>query len=249
MTACGDGGGAPAPATTTTPTPTPAPTVTTTFVGTVAGSSGQSGTLSVVVQAQVAALRPRFFRWPLVATLHAQANTIPATGTLLLIGGGVVALTGSYNLSTGVLTLSGGGFTLTGTFSNGAITGTYTGPGGASGTFAVIPRTGGAFSTVTSYCGTIFRAGPGSAIFGTFNITVNSFTSTLIGTYYLSGDSTPRGGSIRGTVLPGNLFNLIYSDGSNTGRATGTIQDATLSGTSEGGNFLSGSSSSCPALP
>jgi hypothetical protein len=74
----GDSSGSPP----TTPTPTP---TSTTFQGTIAGANNQTGTLTVTVQAQVAAASPSFFGWPFVATLHAQSVT--ANGSVRIAGG------------------------------------------------------------------------------------------------------------------------------------------------------------------
>ena len=82
----------------------------TAFQGTVAGTGNQSGTLTVTVQTVVAASSASFFGFPFVATLHAQTTTVAATGSLHLIGGSTIALTGTFDSSPKAFHLSGGGF-------------------------------------------------------------------------------------------------------------------------------------------
>ncbi len=59
--------------------------------------------------------------------LLAQAG-VPAAGSLVLVDGTVVPLSGTY--LNGVFTVSGGGYSITATVSGGTITGTGTAPGG-----------------------------------------------------------------------------------------------------------------------
>src|ERR1700674_3313062 len=88
----------------TSPAPTTPSAATTTFQGTIAGSTGQTGTLDVTVQTVVASAFP-FFSFPLVATLHAQTGTIAATGSLHLVGSSTTSLTGTYDSSTTTMNL------------------------------------------------------------------------------------------------------------------------------------------------
>jgi hypothetical protein len=81
IAACGSrtsSGTSPSPAPTPSPTPGPTPPPSTTFQGTIAGSGGQSGTLPVVVQAQVASIAP--FDFPVVALRHAQCPGVLRRG-------------------------------------------------------------------------------------------------------------------------------------------------------------------------
>src|SRR5262245_3294828 len=113
-------GGASSPTGSATPTPTPEPT--TTFSGTIAAPNGLSGPIAIVVHALVA--------------VSAKAGTLAvasATGTINLENGGTVALTGTYDSSSGALTLSGGGYSFTGTVAKGEIFGTFTAPDGRIG--------------------------------------------------------------------------------------------------------------------
>ena len=159
LSACGGNDSAP-----TTPSPGAS---TTTFSGTLAGSSGQSGTLTVTVQAQVSASVASILERWLVVPLHAQAAS--ATGSVHLTGGTTQLLTGTYDATTKGLDLSGGSFAFKGSVSTGVLNGTYTGPKSASGVFSTRSTTGG---TVTVYCGSIFQ-GTSSNAKGAFNLVVS----------------------------------------------------------------------------
>src|SRR5580765_4960882 len=86
--ACGGSSGSSSPT-------TPSGATTTTFMGTIAGSAGQTGTLSVTIDTKLAASVASIFRFPFMATLHAQSNTVTASGSLHVAGGGTTALTGT----------------------------------------------------------------------------------------------------------------------------------------------------------
>lgn len=229
------------PTTPTTPTPTPA---TTTFQGTIAGATGETGTMTVTVQAQVTSAVPSFFRWPFVATLHAQGS-VTATGSFRAAGGATTTLTGTYETSTRALSLTGGGYTFTGTASGATINGTYTGSSGAAGSFSSRSTASG---TVTVYCGSIFGTN-GTDVTGVFNLVVSEGNGAVAGTFYFL--SSPfRNGPITGQ-LTGTSLSITYTDrvsgGSGTG--TGTIQSGSVTGSSPaqsgGSNPFSGSTSRC----
>ena len=233
----------PTPSPAPSPTPSPAPAASTTFQGVIAGANGQTGTVTVAVQAQVARALP-FLRLPFVATLHAQGAS--ASGTVRVAGGGSTDVTGTYDSSSRALTLSGGGFALTGTFSSGALAGSYTGPGGAAGAFSSRSTASG---TVTNYCGNIFSSGNASQATGVFNLVVAESAGAVSGAFYLN-DAPFRNGPITGTVAAGAL-SLTYTDrvSGQSGTATGTIQGGSVSGSSPaasgGSNPFSGSTSRC----
>jgi hypothetical protein len=228
LSACGGSSSTTSP---TTPTPTP---VTTTLQGTVAGNDGlQSGSLTVVVQAAVSASALR-------KDVHAL-STATASGTLTLAkGGGVFTLTGTFDTSAGTLNLSGGGFVLTGTISQGAMSGTYTGPEGTSGGFAGLDATHGG---VTNYCGT--WSGGGQA--GVFNLAVSASGAVSM---VASSTSDPCTVFLSG-VLNGTALTTIssVSCGQPGGKATGTVQGGMVNGTwiSKNGKTgaFSGSTSAC----
>jgi hypothetical protein len=142
----------------------------TTFAGVAAGS-GVSGALTVTVATSE----------PIpAARITGPRHEVTATGTFTPTGGSAVVLTGTYNDEDGALILSGGGYTFTGTYANGVISGTFTGPGG-SGSFSVLAAPAG---TARTYCGTFVSNKGGSG--GTFNIAVSG--QTLAGVAYVIDD-------------------------------------------------------------
>jgi hypothetical protein len=99
--------------------------VTTTFRGTVAQSDGRRGTFALTIRGAV--------------TTASAPTSAPLSGAFQLAGADVVALTGFYTPYSGTVTFtgySGGGLTFSGSIANGALTGTYTGPNGITGTFS-----------------------------------------------------------------------------------------------------------------
>jgi hypothetical protein len=99
--------------------------VTTTFRGTVAQSDGRRGTFALTIRGAV--------------TSASAPTSAPLSGAFQVTAGEVVALTGFYAAYTGMVSFtgfSGGGLTFSGSIANGALTGTYTGPNGITGTFS-----------------------------------------------------------------------------------------------------------------
>ena len=234
-------GGNSSGSTPTTPTP-----VTTTFQGTIAGANNQTGTLTVTVQAQVAAVSTRFFRWPFVATLHAQSS-VSATGSFRPAGGATTQLTGTYGTTTRAISLSGGGYTFTGAAAGATIGGSYTGPGGAAGAFSSRSTAGG---TVTVYCGNVFGAPPDTGVVtGVFNLAVSDQSGAVSGAFIISADDADTVGILAGQVT-GTAVSLTgtATAGKSVGATvsvTGTIQGGAFSGSSNTGNPASGSTSRC----
>jgi hypothetical protein len=224
------GGGTSIPSTPAAPS-TPPAAGTSTFQGTVAGSGGQSGTVRVTVQAQVAASSAAFFRLPFIATLYAQTTTVQATGTLHLVGGSTIALTGTFDSSTKALNLSGSGFTFTGLLIGAVISGSYTGPSGATGGFASQSTAAG---TVTTYCGTFVGDG---GVIGVFNLQVSA-------TGAVSGIASE---TIQGTTqvqfISGQVSGTTVTLSTGGGADRGTIQNGTVTGTT--GKPWSASTSAC----
>jgi hypothetical protein len=227
--------------------PTAPGAATTSFQGTVAGSNGQSGTLSVTVDSQVATIRPFSFPWSVVATVHAQSTAVSATGSLRLIGGGTTTLTGTYNSSAKTLTLSGGAFTFNGSVSGAVMTGTYTGASGVTGAFATRTTTSGA---VTVYCGSIFGAPPDTNVqTGVFNLVVSDASGAVSGAFNIFADSPPTLGSISGQLTgttlsaTGTATSGKFAPG--TVALTGTIQGGSASGASATNNPFSATVARC----
>src|SRR5437899_950654 len=93
----------------------------TTYIG-VLGNGAEAGSITLTFSAA-----------PKVAPGVAEgtATIITVTGTVKFVGGATIILTGTYNTDNDSLIVSGGGYTFKGTYTNGVISGTYTGPNGA----------------------------------------------------------------------------------------------------------------------
>jgi hypothetical protein len=164
LSACGDGSSSSSP----TPT-TPSPGQTTgVFQGTIAGNGGQTGTLSVTIQAQV-------------------------SGTVRVAGGGTTALTGTHDSSTNAVNLSGGGFTLAGRIDREVLAGRYSSPNNSVGAFSSLNANN---ATVTTFCGTYEEAAGESGIYNV-QVSTNGTasgdgvsTTTLHGGFLLTGQLT-----------------------------------------------------------
>lgn len=232
----------------------------TTFQGTVAGSTGQTGTLDVTVDAKLSSLRPATFTFAksildaLMPVVTAQAAAVAATGVLHIAGGATTTLTGAYDPAARTVTLSGGGFSFTGSFGTTGVIGSYTGPGSVSGGFAALNSSAGA---VTRYCGTYQDSAPDikspGGIYsesGVWNVQVSasgaaSGTSTSTQT---NNPAFPPGGTgpLTGQVT-GSTLTLTSAEG---GTATGTISNGSVSGTvgtpsGRGSGTFSGSTGAC----
>ena len=197
----------------------------TTFQGTVAGTAGQRGTLTITIQTVVAASSAFSFSFPFVATLHAQA-TVPATGGLNLVGGSIVTLNGTYDSAGKLVTLSGHEFTFRGTISGGVLSGTWTGPDNAAGSFSSLNSTS---STVTAYCGTFTSTFNEEGVLS-LQISTNG---TVAGASQVKNNPSgfcPFTGQLTGSAL--TLTNCEQT------KLTGTVQGGTASG---GGTASDGS--------
>ena len=208
----------------------------TTFVGTLAGSGGQSGTLEIAIQASLVASvegsgAPTVVIdfGPLV--LRALAATLSVSGTLSFVGGGSVALVGTYDDVTEAVMVSGGGYTFEGMLSDdfSSLSGDFT--GSTSGSFSTLTTNSGG---VTTYCGTY--SGDDS---GVWNIAIISATGQVSGTYADDlGDAGLIAGQLTGTSL------AVTDPGEPGITASGTLQGNSLSGTwldvSEPGQTYSG---------
>jgi len=143
------------------------PGASTTYEGLLAAENGLTGPLSITFASAVAAPPQQAGAGPdLVASAPVEA-----TGTLQLGGSGVVALTGTVDGD--AVNLSGGGWILTGTLSNGLITGTFTGPG-AIGSW--IAAGGSASSPAIALCGSFssldYTSNPPGEDFGSFSVVI-----------------------------------------------------------------------------
>jgi hypothetical protein len=204
-----------------------------TFQGTFAGSGGQIGTLTITTQA-VAGTEPPVQHFAVLertgtalsAVVFAAAST--ATGSIHLVGGSTISLSGTYDSSSGVLGLAGGGFTLNGSvISGGAVLGAYSSSGG-SGTFSALSSTS---SVVTTYCGT-YRGALGLAM-------------EISATGTLAGQSSDQSCLLDGQ-LSGNTVTFSCRSVPNSNQ-TATLQNGTISGISvtPGGQQIPWSASVC----
>lgn len=158
-----------------------------THMGVLAGADGLSGTIEITLGTSV------------VATLAAEsvvlASILPASGTATFTGIGSIALSGTWDDTTGDLALSGGGYTFVGTLSGSTLAGTFSGPGGATGFFTALTIGAG---TITTYCGTY--SGTAS---GVWNFALQS-TGQILGAYGGPGGSGGIIGQATGPSLSGD---------------------------------------------
>ena len=220
-------------------TPTGPAAGTSAFLGTFAAIQGQNGTLAVAVQAKVARA-PVPFSLPLVATLHAQS--INATGSLSLIGGGTTSLSGTYDSGSKGLSLSGGGYSMSGTLAGATVTGTLTAPTGAAGAFATTNSCSGA---VEVYCTQQVTPSGETVV---FNVAVSP-TGAISGTFA----ATPSGagtitGQRTGTNFTTTYVTTVGPFKGDSGTSTGTMANGVLNGVDKNGNPFSGSTLSCGTI-
>src|SRR3989442_14731348 len=105
------------------------------FKGTLVGAN-VSAVLTVIFPGSTASVPSRRVRFYIVPAANAAAAPISVTGTLAIVGDGSFSLDGTYDSSANPqLTAIGGGCTVTGnsTATNGAFSGSFTGPRGARG--------------------------------------------------------------------------------------------------------------------
>lgn len=195
----------------------------TTYVGLVASSNGQTGPLDITFASAVSA-PPAQQNTP-TGPAFAGGAPVSATGTVSIGGGAPVAISGTVNA--GALSMSGGGWTLTGTLLNGVITGTFTGPGGVSGSLSAISSTSG--SPALAFCGTFtgqdVTTNPPSADLGTFS-------AVVAGTVVL-GTAVGDGGTVTdfsGTATA-TSFTVSKTQGTATLSASGTYSSTSTNGT------------------
>lgn len=140
-------------------------TPSTSFTGSLT-SGTVSGTLGITVSSTSLARGIR----------GAAATVVTASGTLKIVGGGTISLTGSYDTVLDTLYLAGGGYLIRGTYYPSDVpptfNGTWVGPGG-SGFWGCIV---GDASTVKVFCGT-FSATSGG--YGKLNMVVYADTAVV----------------------------------------------------------------------
>jgi hypothetical protein len=166
----------------------------------------------------------------ILASNPSSKAVVAASGTLRLVGGGTVNLTGSYNDVSDSLNLSGSGYAFggerdtTGAFNS--INGQYTGPNG-DGFFGMVTATAAAAST---YCGG-FASGS-SGLTGTWDI--------LIAGAQVGGVGFPTAGTplaFEGTIQTSGTMRTLTAGTTDAGvftlTVTGTLNTTnnTISGT------------------
>ena len=194
------------------------PTTTTSYKGVYTDTTGtQSGSISATVTGTATKSSPFSF----IRNAFAAST---ASGTLTIVGGGTVSLTGTLDGTT--LTLSGDGYTFTGTTDSDGVSGTYT---GSTGGFEGLDSTS---DTVTVYCGTWNRPVDvahdcNNERNGVWNIAVSS-DGTLTGVE--NRDDGTHVNALSGTVSGNDV--TISNDGE------GGTGNGIISGTSVAGTFL-----------
>lgn len=193
------------------------------YAGLVASTDGQTGPLSIVFASAVSA--PPVLVEPGTGPSFSSGATAAATGTVSIGGGAPVDLTGS--VTNGALAMSGGGWTLTGTLLNGKITGTFTAPGGVTGSLSAISST--SEFPALAFCGTFagqdVTTDPPSEDLGTFS-------AVVAGTIVL-GTAVGDGGTVvdfSGTATA-TTFTVSKTTAEGTLSAQGNYNTTTTSGT------------------
>jgi len=180
----------------------------TTYQGTIAGTGGVTGTLTVNVQSVVATSSGFSF----IRSAEAQSTgDIPATGNCILAnGGGTIALNGTFNTGTSAINLSGSGYNFTGTIPSGSgqMSGTFTGPGGVTGGFSAVSTSNNV--TANSFCGR-YNGGSTSDV-GTFNVTIDPVNGTLDGNAAPDSGTSGTATSLTATAVSANTYNGCTSD-------------------------------------
>ncbi|MEP0546594.1 MAG: hypothetical protein ABJF88_06655 [Rhodothermales bacterium] len=152
-----------------------------------------------------------------------------ASGSFALAGGGERSvsgsahppLTGSFNA--GALQLEGGGYTFTGTLSGGVLSGTWTGPGGTSGSFSALLE--GEGTVVAVYCGAYDTANDD----GTFNLVRQDASLRGFAVSSVDGDTIDLSGSVSGNTL--TIYATAAGPTANVATATLAADGATFTGT------------------
>lgn len=138
------------------------------YAGFVASTTGGFGPLDITFASAVKA--------PPVQTVggtgpsFSSGAPVNATGTVSISGGAPVAISGT--LDEGTLHMEGGGWVLDGTLLNGMITGTFTAPGGVTGSLSAVSSSEG--SPAAAYCGWYegFDLTNESSTYGTFSMVI-----------------------------------------------------------------------------
>lgn len=195
----------------------------TTFEGVIVGDSlsgGLSGSISLTIATTSLSIAS-----PADFDLVGVEAVVNVTGTLTISGGSTISLSGTYDTGTHALNVSGSGYTFIGTFNNGVLSGTFTTPGGGSGSFASSSTSGS--GNVYKFCGNAVPNGGGGG--ATFNLVISTGAGTANGFAY-SKDGTVQ---LTGTAS-GSNWSISFTTpapASSPGTASGTFTSSSLSGT------------------
>ncbi|HEX5004631.1 MAG TPA: hypothetical protein VFV65_04905 [Gemmatimonadales bacterium] len=201
------------------------------YAGFVASTDGQTGPLSITFASPVSA--PPAVNGAGTGPNPAGGAPVNATGTVSIGGGAAAAITGS--IEGGTLTMSGGGWTLTGSLLNGMLVGTFTAPGGVTGSLSAVASASG--SPAKTYCGYFegsdLTADPPEAVYGTFSVVIAG--DVVLGTAVseggnvidFSGTATATAFTIATTTTEGTL----NASGSYDGESTEGTYNVKVSGT------------------
>lgn len=178
------------------------------FLGIISSDdAAESGAISITISTPNPA--------PPVPTSFSYA-VVAAEGSVTLLGGSSVDLTGTYDDGTKAITLTGGGYSFAGVFDgSNRLEGTYTGPA-TQGTFVSAKSDGSA----TAFCGSY--TGDDQGLWN-FVVDGNKILGQAISS--LSGTNLPLDGSISG----GNI--TVHFPGTQQVLATGSRNGSSVSGT------------------
>lgn len=194
----------------------------TNYAGFVASTDGQTGPLNIVFASPVAA-PPRVSAGATGPSFSSSAP-VAATGTVSIGGGAAVAITGS--VEGGTLTMTGGGWTLNGSLLNGMLVGTFTGPGGITGSLSAVASAEG--SPAKTYCGYFegsdLTTDPPEAVSGTFSLVIAG--DVLLGTAVSDGGNVI---DFTGTATATSI-NVHMVDGQGELNASGTYDAESAEG-------------------
>lgn len=179
-----------------------------TFVGILSSDdAAESGAISITISTPNPA--------PPVPTSFSHA-VVAAEGSVTVLGGSSVDLTGTYDDGTKAITLTGGGYSFAGVFDgSNRLEGTYTGPA-SQGTFVSAKSDGSA----TAFCGSY--TGDDQGLWN-FVVDGNKILGQAVSS--LSGTNLPLDGSISS----GNI--TVLFPGTQQVLATGNRNGTTVSGT------------------
>lgn len=195
------------------------------YKGLVASTSGETGPLTITFASPVAA--PPALPADPTGPMPSGGSPVAASGSFFLGGVGPIALTGT--LDSGDLTMTGSGWSFTGTLADGEITGSFSGPGGESGSFAAIADSEG--NPVSAYCGsysgTDFTSDPPSSTEGTFSVVIAG--SVVLGTAYNDDGSNEDFSGTANTSA--KTFTIMKTTELGTLNASGSYSATSISGT------------------